>query len=481
MEYSIAFSLSRFLVAGIPVIIPVGTCVQKIIEENHLGVIVQSLDEAVNKVETMDEMEYREYVQCVQQFAPALRKGYYTQRCLVEAIQMFYRKDEGRLSVPVRTYNLGQPAFSSTVLKESYGGNLALSWNYKGNTDGFLIFDANGKLIFDTKNVHQHYFLIKEYEKENCFILKAYVETLKGKLIISESELIYLDTEKYKSPKVSLIIPAYNAENYVARSIDTALAQSFADLEIIIVDDGSVDRTAEILDWYDEKYNNISVIHQKNSGVAIARNTGVKRASGEYIGFMDNDDMIHPNMIERLYSSVKKNDCDIVCTSAYEIKSNGYEAFMRYPIQEDTAVLINDFFDMHFSTGCMFTVNVWNKLYKTNLVKTHLFPAILYDDEAWTPYIFSHADKVCYLDVCYYEHDRTIRNSTLIDEWRKTPRDKMFRVHRSTIMFYLENGNPERLGLLKQLAKRQLNEMQRAYAYDEYGKLWRWIEENFST
>ncbi len=479
MEYAISLSLGKFLAAGIPVIIPAGILVQSLIEKNHLGLVVDSLNEVMVKVNSMNESEYQGYVHCVRKFAPAMRSGYYTKKCLIEALHAFYRKDAEKLYIPEKIYKLKNSVFLSTILKESYGGNLALSWNFKGDTDGFLIYDANGKLIVETDNILQHYYLIKGYEKESFFIVKAYVKTLNGKMIIAESESIHLEERRYDGPKVSLIIPAYNAEDYVARSIDTALAQSFSDLEIIIVNDGSTDRTSEILDWYAEKYNNISVIHQKNSGVPVARNTGIKRANGEYIGFMDNDDMMQPNMIERMYSSAKKNESDIVCTSAYEINTNGYEVFMRYPMQEDTAVLINDFFSMHFSTGCMFTVNVWNKLYKANLVKTHLFPTILYDDEAWTPYIFSHASKVCYLDDCLYEHDRTIRNSTLIDEWRKIPRDELFNIHRSAIMFYLENSNSPRLGLLKQLAKRQLCEMRNAYAYDAYEKLWEWIEKMF--
>lgn len=306
MEYSTPFSLSKFLAVGIPVIVPNGICVQRLIEANHLGLVVRSLEEAVNKVETMTEAEYQGYEQCIEQFVPALRKGYYTQRCLVEAMQMFYRKDAGRLSTPTRFYNLGQPAFSSTVLKESYGGNLALSWSYKGNTDGFLICDVGGRVVSDTNNIHQHYYLIKGYGKESCFIVKAYVETLKGKLVIAESELTCLNEGRYREPKVSLVIPAYNAEDYVARSIDTALAQSFYDLEIIIVDDGSTDGTLNILNWYAKRYANVIILRQENSGPATARNTGIRQAKGEYIGFMDSDDMIYPDMIERLYYSAKK-------------------------------------------------------------------------------------------------------------------------------------------------------------------------------
>lgn len=246
-------------------------------------------------------------------------------------------------------------------------------------------------------------------------------------------------------------------------------------------DDGSSDGTPGILDWYGEKYSNVTVIHQENASTPVARNTGIEWASGEYIGFMDNDDMIHPKMIERLYDSARKNDCDIAVTSVYQIKDSGYEAFVQYPMKEDTAVTIEEFFDMHFTKGCMFAVVIWNKIYRASLVKQHMIPVLIADDNAWTPYILSYADKICYLDDCSYEWDRKIRDSTLVDKWQKRTKEELFETHRNTTMFYLEKGNPRRIELLKQLARRQLSALERVYAYEEYGKLWQEIEERFDT
>ena len=112
-------------------------------------------------------------------------------------------------------------------------------------------------------------------------------------------------------------------------------------------------------------------------------------------------------------------------------------------------------------------------------MKNYLFPVLLYDDEAWTPYILSYAENICYLNDCLYEYDRCIRNNTQIDEWINRPKDELFKIHKKTIMFYLKNGNHKRRGLLKQLAKRQLYEMGDAYDYEEYKKLWEQIEETF--
>lgn len=479
MEYNASVSLSRYLSAGIPVIVPSGISNQMLIEENHLGLIVNSLNEASETIKAMSETEYKAYTQSIEQFAPSLRNGYYTKKALIDIISAFFRKDIDRVFIQKIVYELEEFSFVSTVLNESYGGQLALSWEFKGRADGFLVYDMFERLVYETKNIHQHYLMIREYGKESGFIVKAYVDTMKGRLIVAKSAMTYMYIRTFNKPEVSLIIPAYNAENYIVRSIDTVLAQSFLDLEIIIVDDGSTDTTPDIIDWYAGKYSNIMAIHQKNGGTPAARNAGINYANGEYIGFMDNDDMIRPDMITRLYNAIRKNNCDIAVTSVYQITDNGYERFMCYPIETDISLTIDEFFKMHFLKGCMFAVIVWNKLYRASLVKNYLFPVLLYDDEAWTPYILSYAENICYLNDCLYEYDRCIRNNTQIDEWINRPKDELFKIHKKTIMFYLKNGNHKRRGLLKQLAKRQLYEMGDAYDYEEYKKLWEQIEETF--
>lgn len=479
MEYDTSFDLARYLAAGIPVIVPAGILNQILIEKNHLGLVVESLDEAVTAVEAMEESEYQGYIQSVRRFAPALRNGYYTKKCLVDAVMAICRKDAGEIAAPTRIIDSGERNFTYTVLKESYGDNLALSWNYFGKTDGFLIYDTSGKLIHETRNVYQHYFLIKEYGKENGYVVKAFVDTLKGRLILAESEQAYLQKGKCYCAKVSLIIPAYNAEEHIARSIDTALAQSLSDLEIIVVNDGSTDHTQNIIEWYEETYSNVIVIKQENSGPAAARNTGIKYAGGEYIGFLDSDDMIRPEMFKRLYESIKINDCDIAITSAYYIADSGYRAFIQYMMPENVAVETDEFIQRHYISECGFGVVVWNKLYCSALLKAHLFPELWQEDEAWTPYILSYADKICYLNDCSYEYERIHNNISLADKLVNRPIEEKFITYKKAVMFYLKNGNSKRRMLLKELAERRLNGMSIVYKYDGYEKFRKQIGEKF--
>ena len=111
---------------------------------------------------------------------------------------------------------------------------------------------------------------------------------------------------------ISVIVPIYNAEKYLNQCIDSILAQTQKGIEIVLVDDGSTDRSPEIIDEYAQKHDNIVCIHQKNSGVAEARVTGLKNASGNYIGWVDADDFISPTMFEELFALLQENNADYV-------------------------------------------------------------------------------------------------------------------------------------------------------------------------
>jgi len=113
-------------------------------------------------------------------------------------------------------------------------------------------------------------------------------------------------------PKISVIITVYNVEKYLSRCLDSVVNQTFKDLEIICVNDGSTDNSAEILDRYASKDKRIIIINQKNGGLSAARNTGLRHASGQYIGFVDSDDWIDIDYYECLVGLAEKNNADIV-------------------------------------------------------------------------------------------------------------------------------------------------------------------------
>lgn len=111
-------------------------------------------------------------------------------------------------------------------------------------------------------------------------------------------------------PKISVIIPAYNAEEFIARAVSSALSQTFADLEVIVIDDGSIDKTAEICAKLADTDGRVRLISQKNAGVSVARNVGISLATGEYIAFLDADDSILPNAYEVMLTAMAENCAD---------------------------------------------------------------------------------------------------------------------------------------------------------------------------
>lgn len=445
-----SLKLSAYLAAGMPVIVPRGISNQCLIEGNHLGVIVDTLDEAAEIVKNMTNQEYQEYAAAVARFAPLLRDGYFTKKCLVDVLQMSMRRDMYVYSESNETCVMSGGAFEYVCLNESYGDNLALSWTFPGEAEGFLVYDADsGKLVREIFDGLAHYLLLKNYPKESRFIVKAYVRAVRGKMIIAESEIAAIAEKCPTRSLVSLIMPAYNAEEYIARSIDTALAQSFADLELLIVNDGSTDRTQAVIDWYAKRYPQVKSYCQPNGGQASARNVGAEYANGDYIALMDNDDMIRPNMIERLYNAITKNNCDIAMTSIYQIVNGKYEAISEYSLPENTAITVNEFFDLYIEYA--YPV-IWNKLYRSSLVKEHPFALVTYEDTAWTPYALSYAESICYVNAHLYEYDRTIRSSTAIHVSKARSDERQYTDRRDYIMFFLNNGNPQKKDLLKRLA-----------------------------
>lgn len=113
-------------------------------------------------------------------------------------------------------------------------------------------------------------------------------------------------------PKVSIIVPVYKVEKYLCKCIDSILAQTLKQFELILIDDGSPDNSPKICDEYEKKDTRIKVIHQKNAGVSAARNAGLDIAKGEYIGFVDSDDWIEPNTYEIAYNTALEKNADIV-------------------------------------------------------------------------------------------------------------------------------------------------------------------------
>lgn len=192
-------------------------------------------------------------------------------------------------------------------------------------------------------------------------------------------------------PKISIIVPVYKVEKYLRRCVDSILNQTFTDFECILVDDGSPDRCGEICDEYAKADKRIKVIHKENGGLSDARNAGIDTARGEYLGFVDSDDWIHPNMYEILYKAITKNDVKL-SACAYK-ETDVKEIFEEIFTSEIEIYNGMDFLMTNYVTA----VVAWNKLYHRSLFNELRYPfGKIHEDEFTTYKMLYESGNIAY-------------------------------------------------------------------------------------
>lgn len=206
--------------------------------------------------------------------------------------------------------------------------------------------------------------------------------------------------------KVSVIIPIYNDEKYLEQCLDSVIKQTYKNLEIILVDDGSTDRTPEICEQYRENDSRIRVLHKKNGGVGSSRNAGLAMATGDYVLFVDDDDFIYPEETETLYKLLKKNDADVAVGNFqdYIVKDNVYRYWLNDSQYFEKNYSIQDWFQFEYYKSDYFNMTEvfvvpWVKLYKRSLFEDVVYPVdkpIEDDLTIWKIYLL--ANKVAYVN-----------------------------------------------------------------------------------
>lgn len=216
-------------------------------------------------------------------------------------------------------------------------------------------------------------------------------------------------------PTISVIVPVYKVEAYLDACVESIVNQTYKDLEIILVDDGSPDNCPAMCDAWAKKDSRIKVIHKKNGGLSDARNTGMAIATGEYIGFVDSDDIINSKMYELLFSTIKKTKSDIV-----QCKSFLYYDFplSEYPdISEKNEIhsFDNTSAIKMLLTENLFTTTCWNNLTVSTIAKNTMFEiGRINEDVLWTYRAFSKAKTVTHIAsplYGYYQRSGSIMNS----------------------------------------------------------------------
>lgn len=205
-------------------------------------------------------------------------------------------------------------------------------------------------------------------------------------------------------PTISVIIPIYNVDKYLSRCIESIISQSYKELEIILVNDGSTDKSGEICDEYSLKDKRIKVIHKENGGLSDARNKGIEQSTGKYIAFVDSDDYILEDVYEIAINHLENNNLDILCT-------NGYRGISK----ESSRPIYNDRLDENIYTGIEYMVKcisnkqylatVWLNIYKRkNIIENKILfeKGILHEDEDWLPRVLINCNRVKYIEYKSY-------------------------------------------------------------------------------
>ena len=207
---------------------------------------------------------------------------------------------------------------------------------------------------------------------------------------------------------LSVIVPVYNVEKYLSDCLNAIINQSYKNLEIILIDDGSTDTSGRICDRYQKKDSRIRVIHKKNEGCSIARNIGIKNARGDLIAFVDADDIIDCQMYEILINNLDMTYSDVsACTYVKEYEINRIQPVEKQKVIPTPLVLEkNDIFLSITRIEKSLEGYIWNKVWKRNLIDGCFFreDIVMCEDSIFTWEILKKAKRACYCDLPMYHY-----------------------------------------------------------------------------
>ena len=213
--------------------------------------------------------------------------------------------------------------------------------------------------------------------------------------------------------EVSIIVPVYQVEKYIRQCVDSILAQTFTDFELILVDDGSKDKSGQICDEYARMDTRVKVIHKENGGAADTRNRGMDQAVGNYVMFVDSDDYIAPTMIECLYQNILNENADIAACNYLYFFENDRKKDFATNVKSEVLTGKEIFYYRKNERNYGFWTVVWNKLMKRETVgKVRFRSGKYYEDEFWANEIYQMDIKIVTIPECLYYY-RQHENSTM--------------------------------------------------------------------
>ena len=225
------------------------------------------------------------------------------------------------------------------------------------------------------------------------FLWKGQISGTQGEKNMMQSESDNRVEEQ--TPLISVIIPVYKVEKYLDKCIKSVIGQTYGNMEIILVDDGSPDKCGEMCDQYAGQHAGVTVIHQQNQGLAASRNNAAKQAMGEYITFIDSDDYVTPDYVEYLFGLISRYHADIAVGGYVYQNESGEDATPKE--ESRTALFSPEEAICHMNYGQGYGCFAWGKMYRTELIRNNPFPeGKIYEDLATMCRIMGNAGSIAY-------------------------------------------------------------------------------------
>lgn len=203
--------------------------------------------------------------------------------------------------------------------------------------------------------------------------------------------------------KISIIIPVYNSEKYLKKTINSVLNQTYKNIEIILVDDGSIDNSYIICKEYSERYDNIKIYTKNNEGPGPARNLGIEHANGSYIGFVDSDDFIHQKMYEDMMCTAIKDNIDIVQCGFKKVNEKGMELYSVNLVNQREIIKGNYNSSLEYARWSKLNSFLCNKIFKKELFNKVELPSLFYgEDQVALVKLFNKSQRVLLIPEPYY-------------------------------------------------------------------------------
>lgn len=292
---------------------------------------------------------------------------------------------------------------------------------------------------------------------------------------------------------ISVIVTAYNIEEFLPRCVDSLLAQTYKPLEIILVDDGSEDQTPMICDRYKEANENIKVLHRENGGPSAARNSGLKLAEGDYIGYVDGDDYVEPEMYREMLNACLETGARIAICTYRQIGEGGEEI---HPTGNRLEMTGREAMELYVSGHSQYHIypSVWSKLFERELLRDiHFVEGRKSEDIMYTTWALAGVDKCVFLDTPYYNYtiDRksSIMNSRIHERrfgdeipfleeqigylyglgWTELAQRAAYQFYRRMLFYYVDFRNrkmPKSAKQLIELIRTEKEEIHKIYGLD---------------